>query len=292
MSLPTVGFIGLGIMGKSMARNLMKAGYAVHGFSRTKAKCADVIAEGLAWHDTPADLARAAEVIVTMVGYPADVEQVYLGDGGLVDNARPGAVLIDMTTSRPTLAQRIAEAAAARGVRVLDAPVSGGDVGARDGTLSIFVGGDEAAFAAVEPVFAAMGKTVVHLGPSGAGQHGKMVNQIVVAGTMLGVTEGLTYARKAGLSLDQILDLVGGGAARSFLWSNLGRRMIDGDFAPGFFVHHFIKDMTIALEEAERMGISLDGLALTKREYETLADRGGREDGTQALFKVYNEDLQ
>lgn len=282
-----VGFIGLGIMGRSMAGHLMKAGYTVHIYSRTRAKCADLEAEGAVWHDTPAGVAGAATVIITMVGYPKDVEEVYFGPDGILGAVQPGSILIDMTTSQPALAQRIAEAAAEKGCEALDAPVSGGDVGAREGTLAIMVGGSPQAFDTALPLFQVMGKTIALLGPAGAGQHTKMVNQIVIAGTILGVAEALNYGQRAGLDLHKVLDVIGKGAAGGFQLNVLGKRMADGDFAPGFFVHHFIKDMGIALEEAERMGGDYRGLKTALAQFQGFAEEGGAEAGTQGIFKHY-----
>lgn len=283
-----IGFIGLGIMGKSMARHLMAGGYAVHVYSRTRVKVEDIIAEGARWHETPASVAQAADVIITMVGYPHDVEAVYFGPDGLLSAVRRGSYLIDMTTSSPALAQRIAAAAEEKGAYALDAPVSGGDVGAKNATLAIMVGGEESAFEAVKPVFDLMGKTIARLGPAGAGQHTKMVNQIVIAGSILGVAEALTYAGKAGLDLNEVLSVIGQGAAGGFQLNVLGKRIADNDFAPGFFVHHFIKDMGIAAEEAERMGLDFQALHTALSQFKRLSDSGGAEDGTQGVFKLYN----
>lgn len=282
-----VGFIGLGIMGRHMAGHIQAAGYRLHVYNRTKSKADDLVAKGAVWHGDPAAVAANADVVITIVGYPKDVEEVYLGDGGLVANARSGAYLIDMTTSEPSLAIRISEAGKARGLQALDAPVSGGDVGARDGKLAIMVGGDQAAFEHVLPLFEAMGENIVPQGSAGAGQHTKMCNQIVVAGNMLAAAEGLSYALNAGLEPEKVLQCVGTGAAASFLLNALGPKMVAEDFAPGFFVHHFIKDMTIAAQEAEGMGIDLPALNLAKNLYSRIAEEGAREDGTQALIKAY-----
>ena len=283
-----VGFVGLGIMGRSMAGHLQKAGYELHVYNRTKSKADELLEGGAAWHDSPGEVAANADVVITMVGYPADVEEVYLGAGGIIEKAAAGAYLVDMTTSEPSLAVRIAEAASARGLHSLDAPVSGGDVGARNATLSIMVGGAAEDFEAVRPLLEIMGENIRLQGGPGAGQHTKMCNQIVVAGNMLAVAEGLTYARKSGLDPEEVLKSIGTGAAQSFLLNGLGPKMIAGDFAPGFFVHHFIKDMTIALKEAEAMGADLPGLKTAKRLYEKVAEAGAREDGTQALIKAYD----
>ncbi len=282
-----VGFIGLGIMGRHMAGHIQAAGYRLHVYNRTKSKADELVAKGAVWHGDPAAVAANADVVITIVGYPKDVEEVYLGDGGLVANARSGAYLIDMTTSEPSLAIRISEAGKARGLQALDAPVSGGDVGARDGKLAIMVGGDQAAFEHILPLFEAMGENIVLQGSAGAGQHTKMCNQIVVAGNMLAAAEGLSYALKAGLEPEKVLQCVGTGAAASFLLNALGPKMVAEDFAPGFFVHHFIKDMTIAAKEAAGMGVDLPALKLAKSLYSRIAEEGAREDGTQALIKAY-----
>jgi 3-hydroxyisobutyrate dehydrogenase len=288
-----VGFIGLGIMGKSMARHLMAAGFTVNAYTRTRAKIEDLLAEGALWKDDPAAVAAASDVVITMVGYPHDVEEVYFGEdgvGGILSAAKPGAVLVDMTTSSPSLARRIAEAAEAKGMKALDAPVSGGDVGARQGTLAIMVGGDQGAFDHVMPLFEAMGKSIALLGPAGAGQHTKMVNQTVIAGTIMGVAEALVYAKKAGLDSAKVLEVIGGGAAGGFQLNVLGGRMVKGDFDPGFFVHHFIKDLGIAEAEADGLGLDARALKLAKAQFERLADEpGGRELGTQGIFTLYDK---
>ena len=283
-----VGFIGLGIMGQSMAGHLQQAGYELHVYNRTRSKADALVEGGAHWHDTPGEVAANSDVVITMVGYPADVEEVYLGADGIIANAGEGSYLVDMTTSEPSLAAKIAEAAEARGLHSLDAPVSGGDVGARSAKLSIMVGGAEDDFGTVRPLFDIMGENVRLQGGPGAGQHTKMCNQIVVAGNMLAVAEGLTYARRSGLDPEEVLKSIGTGAAQSFLLNGLGPKMIAGDFAPGFFVHHFIKDMSIALAEAEAMGADLPGLRTAKELYEKVAAAGASEDGTQALIKAYD----
>ena len=283
-----IGFIGLGIMGQSMAGHLQKAGYELHVYNRTRSKADALLQGGAHWHDKPGEVAASSDVVITMVGYPADVEDVYLGSAGIIDNASEGNYLIDMTTSEPSLAVRIAEAASAKGLHSLDAPVSGGDVGAKNAKLSIMVGGSETDFAVVKPLLDIMGENIRLQGGPGAGQHTKMCNQIVVAGNMLAVAEGLTYARKSGLDPEEVLKSIGTGAAQSFLLNGLGPKMIAGDFAPGFFVHHFIKDMSIALMEADAMGADLPGLRTAKGLYEKVAGEGASEDGTQALIKAYD----
>ena len=282
-----VGFIGLGIMGRSMAGHVQRAGHRLHVYNRSRGGAEPLLAAGAAWHDTPGELAACCDAVITIVGYPADVEALYLGSGSLVERARPGTLLIDMTTSSPDLARRIAAAAAAKGVQALDAPVSGGEVGARDAKLSIMVGGTPAAFERARAVLQLMGPSVVLQGGPGSGQHTKMCNQIVIASTMLGVCEGLAYAQRAGLDPQTVLASISGGAAGSFLLTHMAPRMLKGDFAPGFFTEHFIKDMGIALAEAQRMKLDLPGLALAKRLYDELAAQGHGRDGTQVLFKQY-----
>lgn len=288
-SQTTVAFIGTGVMGASMAGHLMDAGCKIVAFNRTKAKAAALLDRGAAWAETPGEAAAAADVVITMVGYPQDVEEVYLADGGVVERAHEGAYLLDMTTSSPALAGRIAKAAAARGLHALDAPVSGGDVGARNATLTIMVGGDEASFSAVEPILRVMGKTVTLHGEAGAGQHCKMANQIMIAATMLGMCECLAYAEGAGLDKQRVIDTLSGGSAQNWSLANYGPRVLRDDFAPGFYVKHFVKDLRIALNEAECMKRPMPGLALAKRMYEVLANAGGSELGTQALWLLYGD---
>ncbi|MGE7760857.1 NAD(P)-dependent oxidoreductase [Peribacillus sp. NPDC097895] len=283
-----IGFIGLGVMGKSMARNLLKAGYEVFVYTRTKDKANDLLQLGAKWVKAPKDIAQNANVIISMVGYPSDVEEIYLGYDGLIENGKAGTYLIDMTTSTPSLAVRIAEEAKKKGMESLDAPVSGGDIGARDAKLTIMVGGDSEAFEAVRPIFDIMGSNVVHQGAAGSGQHTKMCNQIAIASNMIGVTEAISYAKKAGLDPDRVLQSISSGSAGSWSLSNLVPRMVKGDFEPGFYIKHFIKDMKIALDEAERMGMDAPGLSLSKSLYEGLADAGEENSGTQALYKHYN----
>jgi 3-hydroxyisobutyrate dehydrogenase len=285
--IKTVGFIGLGIMGQSMAGHILAGGYKLHVYNRSRAKAEALIARGAIWHDTPGEIAALCDVVVTIVGFPSDVEAIYLDADGLVAQAKPGTVLIDMTTSSPSLAQRIAEAGAAKGVAVLDAPVSGGDAGARNAKLSIMIGGDEAAVEHVRPVLALMGENVVRQGQAGAGQHTKMANQITIASNMMAVCESLAYAKQAGLDPRVVLKSISTGAAASFALSNSGPRMLDGDFAPGFYVRHFIKDMGIAITEADRMGLALPGLKQAKALYDQLAAEGHEDEGTQALFRLY-----
>lgn len=287
-NMTKVGFIGLGIMGQSMAGHILDAGYELHVYNRTRAKADALVESGAIAEDTPGDVAATCDVVISIVGYPADVEAVYLGEDGLVARARKGAILVDMTTSSPELAHRIAVQAAEKDVSVLDAPVSGGDVGAREGRLAIMVGGEEAAFEAVKPILATMGGTIALMGGAGAGQHTKMANQIAIASTMMAVCESLAYAEAAGIDPGRVLDVVGTGAASSFLLNGLGPKIVARDYAPGFFVHHFVKDMSIALAEAERMKLDLPGLALARQLYQRLVRAGFGEEGTQALYRVYS----
>jgi 3-hydroxyisobutyrate dehydrogenase len=282
-----IGFIGLGVMGKSMASHLLQNGYQLNIYTRTREKAAELLEQGCVWQDNPALLAASSDVVITMVGYPHDVEEVYFNDDGLLQNCRPASVLVDMTTSSPELAVRIYEAAQEKGVGALDAPVSGGDVGARQAALSIMVGGDNDVFARILPIFKCMGKNIVHQGQAGSGQHCKMANQIAIASTMMGVCESIRYAEKAGLNPETVLQSIEAGAAGSWSLSNLAPRMIKDDFAPGFYVKHFIKDMTIALQSAERIGLKPSGLALAKSLYDKLAAEGGEDLGTQALYTQY-----
>ncbi|MBP1933151.1 3-hydroxyisobutyrate dehydrogenase [Ammoniphilus resinae] len=288
-STTAIGFIGLGVMGKSMASNIMKAGYTVNVYNRTKSKAEDLIEQGANWKDTVAEVASSSQVIITIVGYPKDVEEVYLGENGILQNAKEGTYLIDMTTSDPSLAQKIYKEAKEKNMYALDAPVSGGDVGAREARLAIMVGGDEEVFNQILPIFQLMGKNIVLQGPAGAGQHTKMANQIAIASNMIGVCEAMVYAKKAGLDPSQVLQSIETGAAGSWSLSNLAPRMIAGNFDPGFYVKHFIKDMGIALEAAKEMGLSTPGLELSKSLYDELASQGEENSGTQALFKLLDK---
>lgn len=283
----TVGFIGLGVMGKSMARHLLEGGYKVHVYTRTAEKAAELVGQGAIWEDSVASLAAKCKVVFTIVGFPPDVEEVYLGEGGLLQNMQSGGYVVDMTTSRPDLAARIFDEAQKFGISALDAPVSGGDIGAREARLSIMVGGEQDVFDMVLPLFELMGKNIVYQGKAGAGQHTKMCNQIAIAAGMMGICESLAYAKKAGLDPATVLKSIESGAAGSWSLSNLAPRIIKDDFAPGFFVKHFIKDMTIAIESAEAMGLEVPGLQLARQLYEKVAAEGGSENGTQALFKLY-----
>ncbi len=269
-----------------MCGHLLAAGATVTVHSRTRARAEGLLGEGAAWADTPAEVAAASEVVFTMVGFPSDVRETVLGERGVLAGARPGSVLVDMTTSEPALAQEISEAAAARDLASIDAPVSGGDVGAREARLSIMVGGEADVVARVRPLLQRLGQTIVHQGPAGAGQHTKMVNQTLIATGMIGVCEALLYAHRAGLDPTRVLESVSGGAAGSWSLSNYAPRMLRGDFAPGFLVEHFIKDMEIALAEARRMNLALPGLSLAHELYLALRAQGGGRDGTQALIRA------
>ena len=282
-----IGFIGIGVMGKSMARHLLKAGYPLYVYTRTKEKAEELLADGAKWAETSKEIAQNANVIITMIGYPSDVEEVYLGEQGLIQHAKPGTYLIDMTTSKPSLAEKIYHAAKEKEIAAIDAPVSGGDIGARDAKLSIMVGGAEEDCETILPILEVMGNQIVYQGPAGAGQHTKMCNQITIASNMIGITEALVYAQKAGLDPERVLQSITSGAAGSWSLSNLVPRMIKGDFEPGFYIKHFIKDMNIALEEAAKMGMNAPGLSLSKSMYEQLAEAGEENSGTQALYKHY-----
>jgi 3-hydroxyisobutyrate dehydrogenase len=283
----TIGFLGLGVMGSSMAGHVMGAGFRVRVNTRTRGKAEALLARGAEWADGPASLARSCSAVVTMVGYPSDVEEVYFGPGGLVENAGLGTILIDCTTSKPDLAARISKGAAAKGVAALDAPVSGGDIGARNATLTIMVGGDPEAFEAARPVLDAMGKTVVLQGPSGSGQHAKMANQISIAGALMGAVESMIYAKGAGLDPSTVLRSIGSGSAGSWQLNNMVPRMLDGDFAPGFYVKHFLKDLRIALDSARAMKLDLPLLSLAENLFWSLMKEGSGEKGTQALYLLY-----
>ena len=279
-----IGWVGIGVMGRSMCGHLLAAGHEVKVHTRTKASAESIVAAGAQWCETPGEVAVDSEFVFTIVGYPADVRAVYLGEGGLVERAAPGCVLVDMTTSEPALAKEIHEAARARGLSALDAPVSGGDLGARGGSLAIMVGGEQEAFDRTLPLFEQMGKNIRLMGAPGAGQHTKMSNQILIAGTMIGVVESLLYAVKSGLDVDDVIDVIGSGAAGSWSINNLGRRIAKDDYDPGFFIKHFVKDMGIALAEARKMRIALPGLALVEQLYVAAMAQGLENMGTQALY--------
>lgn len=278
-----VGWVGTGVMGSSMCAHLLEGGYQVTVTTRTPDRAGRLLDLGAAWAGTPAEVASVSDVVFSMVGFPHDVKEVLLGGEGALAGAPAGSVLVDMTTSEPSLAVEIAATAAERGVHALDAPVSGGDVGARNASLSIMVGGTAEVFEAVRPCFELMGSTIVHQGSHGAGQHAKMVNQILVANTMVAMAEGLLYAYRSGLDVERVLSSVTSGAAGSWTLSNLAPRVVAGDFAPGFFVDHLVKDLGIALAEARRSRLALPGLALAEQLYVALQAQGRGRDGTQAL---------
>lgn len=281
-----IGFVGLGIMGKSMARNLMKAGYELHIYARTKEKVEDIISEGAIFHNSVGECAAEVDAMVSIVGYPTDVEEVYFGENGILNSAKPGTYAIDMTTSSPKLAKKIYDAAKKKGIHALDAPVTGGDTGAKNGTLSILVGGDKEDYEACHAIFEAMGTNINYEGGPGCGQHTKMANQIMIAGTLSGVCEAMSYAKAQGLNLRTLLDSVATGAAGSKQLDAFGVKIMNGDYAPGFFMKHFIKDMNLAVEEADAQGLDLKILKQVLANYRTLEAEYG-DLGTQTLIKFY-----
>jgi 3-hydroxyisobutyrate dehydrogenase len=285
-TIKTIGFIGLGIMGQSMAGHLLAGGFALNVYNRTKSKADGLISRGATWFDTPGELAAHSDLVITIVGFPRDVEEVYLGPQGIIAHAK-NAILVDMTTSSPSLARDIAQEAAKKGLGALDAPVSGGDVGARDAKLTIMVGGTQEVFDQALPVLRLMGTSIILQGGAGMGQHTKMCNQIVIASNIMGVAEGLAYAKKVGLDPSTVLQSIGGGAASGFQLNVLGTRMIAGDYAPGFYIEHFIKDLTIALAEAKKLDLDLPGLSQAKKLYDQMVAKGLGRDGTQGLLQLY-----
>ena len=282
-----VGFIGTGVMGSSMVRHLLKADYDINVFNRTKKKALPLVDEGAVWQNSPAEVAEKSDVIFTIVGYPTDVEEVYFGDKGILEGLTEGKIVVDMTTSTPELAVRISERAGEMKVKSLDAPVSGGDLGAKNGTLTVMVGGEETAFETVRPLFESFSGSLNLFGPAGSGQHTKMVNQIMVAGTMTGMTEMLVYAKAAGLKLEEVIKTVNGGAAQNWSLGNYAPRIITEDYSPGFFVKHFVKDLKIVLDEAAKMNLNLPSTTQAYDLYEMLQDKGHGDDGTQALIKLW-----
>lgn len=287
--MATIAFIGTGVMGRSMAGHLLAAGHTLHVHNRTQAKARPLLDAGARWHDTPGAAAAQAEFVFTIVGFPQDVEATYFGPTGVLAAARPGTVLVDMTTSSPALARRIAGEAAIQGITALDAPVTGGDVGAREARLSIMVGGDEAAFQKTRPLFEKMGKIIVRQGGPGTGQLCKLANQISIASVMMSWCEALTFAQRAGLEPARVLESIGSGAAGSVAMSVLAPRALKGDFAPGFYVKHFLKDLRLALDTAAELKLDLPGTRQAQQLYDEVARRGGNDDGTQALFRLYAE---
>ncbi|WP_448589325.1 NAD(P)-dependent oxidoreductase [Thermodesulfobium sp.] len=283
-----VGFIGIGVMGKSMAGHILDAGYKLFVYNRTKSKTEELLNKGAVFLPIN-ELAKNCDLIITMVGFPEDVSEVYFSENGLINNSKEGSILIDMTTSPPSLAVKIYDELKKKGVFFLDAPVSGGDIGAKNATLSIMVGGDEEIFTSVLPIFGLMGKNIVYQGKAGSGQHTKMCNQIAIASNMIGVAESLYYGIKAGLNPEMVLKSISTGAAGSWSLTNLGPKMLNEDYAPGFYIKHFIKDMKIALDESIRMGINLPGLKLALSLYEELSRMGYENSGTQAIFKLYTK---
>lgn len=287
----SIGFIGTGVMGKSMVKNLLNASYNVYLYTRTKEKALPLIDQGATWCESIADLVKNVQVVITMVGYPHDVEEVYFGSKGIIENANDETLMIDMTTSSPKLAVKIYKQAQAKNTYALDAPVSGGDIGAQKATLAIMVGGDKVAFQKALPIFEVLGNNIVYHGKAGAGQHAKLANQITIASNMIGVCEALIYAKKSGLDPEKVLKSITTGAAGSWSLSNLAPRMLAGDYSPGFFVKHFIKDMTIAVESAKDLKIDMPGLQLALDMYEQLAEMGENDSGTQALIKYYDKNF-
>ncbi|WP_338231340.1 NAD(P)-dependent oxidoreductase [Companilactobacillus muriivasis] len=283
-----IGFIGTGVMGSGIINNLLKAHYDVDIYTRTKSRAEPLINKGARWFANPKDVAENADIIFSMVGFPKDVEDVYFKDNGIIAGLSEGKIVVDMTTSTPTLAKKIGEKAESIGVECIDAPVSGGDVGARDGKLTIMVGGSKKAFETLQPIFNIIGKTNHYFGSYGAGQHAKMANQIMIAGTMTGLTEMFVYAKAAGLDLSSVLETVEGGGGDNWSLENYGPRILNNDFKPGFYSKHFLKDLRIALDESEKMGLDLPATKQAKKLYETLVDEQKLgDDGTQALIKLW-----
>ena len=286
MDKKNIGWIGTGVMGAAMCGHLLDAGHRFTVYNRTREKARPLLDKGAAWAASPKAVAGRSDIVFTMVGFPDDVREVILGSEGVLAGAKAGTVVVDMTTSSPDLAQTISQACAGKGLMALDAPVSGGDIGARQATLAIMVGGEESVFQDILPLFQTMGKTISLMGPAGAGQHTKMTNQILIAGTMIGVVESLLYAQKAGMDAHRVIDIIGQGAAGSWSINNLGRRIADNNFDPGFYIKHFVKDMGIALDEARRMRLSLPGLAMVHQFYTAAMAMGLKNLGTQGLYKV------
>ena len=285
---PVVGFIGLGVMGKSMAGHILSQGYALHVHTRTQKTARGLVGKGAIWEDGVAALSSRCDVVITIVGFPKDVEEVYFGEAGIISNAKKDAVVIDMTTSSPELAEKIYESGRQKGVHALDAPVSVGDIVSNNASLSIMVVSDIDVFELPVPLFAVMGINVVYQGKAGSGQHTKMVNQIAIAAGMVAVREAISYAKNAGLDPETVLKSISQGAAGSWTLNNLGPRMIKADYEPGFYVKHFIKDMAIAKASSKDMGLDTPGLDLTLSLYRKMSEMGMDENGTQALFKLFN----
>lgn len=292
MSSKTIGFVGTGVMGKSMAGHLIDKGYEVNVYNRTKSKADDLVEKGATWCDTIATLSEKSDIIISIVGYPKDVESIYLSQDGILNHAKANSIVIDMTTSSPALAHDIYEKAKERNIKSLDAPVSGGDVGAKNAALTIMVGGDQEAYNQVEDIFNLLGKNVVYQGKSGNGQHTKLSNQIAIAAGMLGVAEAIIYAEEAGLDIDKVFNSIEHGAAGSWSLSNLGPRMVKEDYAPGFYVKHFIKDMKLAIEESQKMGLYMPGLLKAKEVYDALSEAGYDDNGTQAVIQLLKNHIK
>lgn len=282
-----VGWIGTGVMGKSMCRHILNAGYEVSIYNRTKKKSEDLVKIGAIWRSNAKEVAENSDIIFTIVGYPKDVEEIFFGEQGIMEGIKPNSIIVDMTTSEPTLAQRIYQQIQMKESFFIDAPVSGGDIGAREGTLAIMAGGDKEIYEKVLPFFNLMGKNVAYMGKAGAGQHTKMSNQILIASTMIGVVESLLYAYKAGNDLIKVINVIGKGAAGCWSINNLGPRIVKENFDPGFFIKHFVKDMGIALQEAKQMNLALPGLALAYQFYVSAIAMGLENLGTQGLYKVF-----
>jgi 3-hydroxyisobutyrate dehydrogenase len=289
MELKNVGWIGTGVMGKSMCTHILNAGHTVYVYNRTQQKAAFLVENGALWCESPEEVAEKSDIIFSIVGFPEDVEEIILGDKGILKRAKPGTVIVDMTTSSPILAENIYKISKEKGIFSLDAPVSGGDIGAREGKLAIMVGGDRDIYDRVKPLFEIIGENIARMGEAGSGQHTKMANQILIAGTMIGVVESLLYAYKTGMDLDSVIDVIGKGAASSWAINNMGRRISKGDFDPGFYIKHFVKDMGIALDEAKRMNLSLPGLSLVHQFYIAATSLGYESLGTQGLYKVFQK---
>jgi len=289
MESKNIGWIGTGVMGKSMCLHLINSGNTAYIYNRTKQKAAELLEKGAYWCDSPEEVAEKSEIIFSIVGFPEDVEKIILDEKGVLKGAKQGSVIVDMTTSSPILAKKIYEICKNKGIYSLDAPVSGGDIGAREGKLAIMVGGDRDVYDKALPFFKIMGENIAYMGKAGAGQHTKMSNQILIAGTMIGVVESLLYAYKTGMNLDSVIDVIGKGAASSWSINNLGKRIAKGDFDPGFFIKHFIKDMGIALDEAKRINLALPGLSLAHQFYIAATSLGYENLGTQGLYKVFQK---
>ena len=286
MGKNNIGWIGTGVMGSSMCIRLLNAGYSLHVYNRTKEKADKLLEMGAVWCDSPKKVAENSNIIFTIVGFPEDVKSVILSKNGVLAGVKSNSIIVDMTTSDPELAELIYSETEKKSVSCIDAPVSGGDIGAKEGTLAIMCGGDRDTFDKLQPIFNVLGSNIAYMGKAGAGQHTKMSNQILIASTMIGVVESLIYAYKAGLDLDSVIDVIGKGAASSWSINNLGRRIVDNNYDPGFFIKHFIKDMGIALKEAKRMNISLQGLSLANQFYIAATAMGYENLGTHGLYKV------